>query len=503
MTDPYKKSQALAEKTDKCRRLFNLPESEAVIQDYSCTWGMGKGRMYVTQNYVCWSSDITSFCRKIPFRKIRDIKQTRTLGLVGNSLTIEETETLSFGNLFHRDETYNLLLHLWKHPPNILSVPNAAYKGAKQSRPQESNGGMQEVSGGWGSPSNFGGQNQSPQGGNWGNQQGTHSSGHTQSVDTGGGGWGGGGWGWGQSQQLTARDVDTQTSENALRIAHDTLAMGIDTMDELEYQAEQIDRIESRVENIHYNLNRGERHLRGIESLGGHFINTISSDKKKGKPTYLHQDRMVAWAKSRPDTLDIPILLKMKDDSLHPASLCFRDTHFYCLKKGEKSPKKGFNWAYDRVDKVVCRARPLHLDLRFLREERFRLCSSYIQPIVNEFFFRVPSCNIIFEPGVPEFDYGSEKIVVTSHSREGDGVAFFGVKKSTADILGDDVDEDVKQAVRRQEAHVEEIGNLVGEMGQLGIAMGHELDRQIEQLHRVQGKVESGNERIYKNTVRV
>lgn len=76
-----KKAAAIKEKTKKARQLFNFLDSEEVIQgryivfstlvylrnytfyrtDYTCIWGVGKGRMYITQNYIGWASDITSF----------------------------------------------------------------------------------------------------------------------------------------------------------------------------------------------------------------------------------------------------------------------------------------------------------------------------------------------------------------------------------------------------------------------------------------------------------
>jgi len=120
--------------------------------------------------------------------------------------------------------------------------------------------------------------------------------------------------------------VDTKTSENALRLALEAREMGVDTITELELQAgtlqfpttfslrthssplwpyfaEQIDRIESDVENIHTNLDKGDRLLRfvnfppslpshrlptdllkirGVESFGGYLKNKFSN------PTQIH-----------------------------------------------------------------------------------------------------------------------------------------------------------------------------------------------------------------------
>jgi len=50
---------------------------------------------------------------------------------------------------------------------------------------------------------------------------------------------------------------------------------------------------------------------------------------------------------------------------------------------------RGMTWQYEDVLELVVRSRPLHLDVRFgAKLPRFRLVSSYIQPIVNELYFR-------------------------------------------------------------------------------------------------------------------
>eukprot|EP01100_Stratorugosa_tubuloviscum_P015663 TRINITY_DN918_c1_g3_i1.p1 TRINITY_DN918_c1_g3~~TRINITY_DN918_c1_g3_i1.p1 ORF type:complete len:210 (-),score=122.00 TRINITY_DN918_c1_g3_i1:117-746(-) len=77
---------------------------------------------------------------------------------------------------------------------------------------------------------------------------------------------------WGQPQ------VDLETSKNALRIAQETEQMGQQAMTELARQGEQLDRIENDVEKVHYNLEYGDRLLRGM-SITGWLKNTFSGDK--------------------------------------------------------------------------------------------------------------------------------------------------------------------------------------------------------------------------------
>jgi hypothetical protein len=45
----------------------------------------------------------------------------------------------------------------------------------------------------------------------------------------------------------------------------------------------------------------------------------------------------------------------------------------------------------------------------------------------------------MFEPGLRKFDYGDDRIEVSTMSREQGGGAFFGIKKGTADLLSDEV----------------------------------------------------------------
>lgn len=46
---------------------------------------------------------------------------------------------------------------------------------------------------------------------------------------------------------------------------------------------------------------------------------------------------------------------------------------------------------------------------------------------------------VVFEPCLCHFEYGSDRIQVSTVSRAQGGGAFFSVKKSTADLLSDEV----------------------------------------------------------------
>ena len=80
----------------------------------------------------------------------------------------------------------------------------------------------------------------------------------------------------------------------------------------LHIKIDQIDRIENKVENIHNNLDKGDRLLRDIESLGGHIYNGMTKGKKENY--IVHPDREVKWKTKRAEKLDIPILFKHTND---------------------------------------------------------------------------------------------------------------------------------------------------------------------------------------------
>lgn len=528
-----RKFQKLQEKTDYVRREFNLPDTEDVIQDYFCLWGAAKGRLYVTENHMCWASSITSTTEKISFRKVTLIKSAKTLGLVSSAIDISTaTENYHFSSFVHRDETFNLLMHLWHYPPTFISIEPPEPRRIASAPPAPAGASGAEAGGradggkaswrqsgavrggagkGWGAGAGggadgWGDSDAGGGGGGGGGGRGGAWGGSTSSSSTGwsasGGGGGGGGassagnWFGGGERVLTADMVDTKTSENALRIALEAREMGIDTITELEYQAEQIDRIERDVENIHANLDKGDRLMRGIESFGGYLKNKFSSATQiRGTGTAI--ERKIEWQKRRPEKIDIPVLLKHKNDLLTPATLRIETAQFSVLNES-MSKIRGMTWQYEDVLELVVRSRPLHLDVRFgAKLPRFRLVSSYIQPIVNELYFRCTETKIMFEPGLRKFDYGDDRIEVSTMSREQGGGAFFGIKKGTADLLSDEVSVEVKMAVKKQDEDLDQITHLVGEMGQMGIAMGVELERQTEQLGHLTGRVEYANERLH------
>ena len=63
--DVYKKANKMREKSEFIHRVFEIGTEEQVIQDYRCSMREGSaffnkhgGRLYITQNYMCFHSSV-------------------------------------------------------------------------------------------------------------------------------------------------------------------------------------------------------------------------------------------------------------------------------------------------------------------------------------------------------------------------------------------------------------------------------------------------------------
>eukprot|EP00026_Physarum_polycephalum_P001563 Phypoly_transcript_01565.p1 GENE.Phypoly_transcript_01565~~Phypoly_transcript_01565.p1 ORF type:complete len:546 (-),score=84.07 Phypoly_transcript_01565:1662-3230(-) len=316
-----------------------------------------------------------------------------------------------------------------------------------------------------------------------------------------------------QQQQQQQVKVDVETSRNALRIAMETRDIGAATMSELSYQAEVIDLIERDVENIHNNLDKANRLVRGIESVGGTIANAFSSEKKTGRDVQFVDRTLVSKRIEVP--VDIQILLKLKNDDLVPASLRFTAETFSVVNtQGPKRPEKDIRFQYENIESLWVRARPLHLDVRFKDKKvpRFRLMSSYVQSIVNEFCLRakpkIGEVSVIFEPGTRKFVYGTTRIPLPSDNTAtgGERKAAFFRKDAGAPALPaafKNASDETKQGILQQEQDLAQISDLLGDMHGMATTIGGELERQSEQLDRITVRVDLADNRLQNTNTRI
>lgn len=78
-----------SESQDSVRKLFNLPSDEKIFDDFGCSIIDGisyHGRIYLTENYICFDSNILGFKSKcvINFQEIKEIKRgsTNTIDII-------------------------------------------------------------------------------------------------------------------------------------------------------------------------------------------------------------------------------------------------------------------------------------------------------------------------------------------------------------------------------------------------------------------------------------
>lgn len=513
--EPEAKAVKMMKKTEDMRRMFNLPDTENVIQDYACSMRKSvlvMGRMFISQNYVCFYASIPETLESIPFRKITDIVKDHTALLFNNAINfVTPSATYYYGSFVHRDETFNLLSHLWKHPPSYYDIEPEVTLSNGASRPNSSGGGFGKANGNGTAGTNpFDGDGSVGKDQSMGGGSGTYGSGGGNGNSSGGGS-GNGRYSGGQNQVQEQVKVDTNASRNALRIALETRDIGAATMGELSYQAEVIDLIERDVENIHANLDKANRLVRGIESVGGSVANAFSSDKNYKDMQYV--DRTLV-SKRIEVPVDIQILWKLSNDALVPAIIRLTADKFSTINTGtEKKTEKDAHYTYESIESLWVRARPLHLDIRFKDKklQRFRLMSSYVQSIVNEIVLRakpkVGTVSVIFEPGTRKFVYGSTSVPLPADNTiGGERKAAFFRKDGAAPALPGvfkNASDEVKQGIMQQEKDLADISDVLGDMHGMAITMGGEIVRQTEQLDRVTVRVDHANDRLQHTNGRI
>jgi hypothetical protein len=72
--------------------LFSLPKKEVIFDDFGCALKAGllhHGRMYLTENYICFYSSLVGINKKIiiPLKDIEKLSKAKSLGMF-NSIKI-------------------------------------------------------------------------------------------------------------------------------------------------------------------------------------------------------------------------------------------------------------------------------------------------------------------------------------------------------------------------------------------------------------------------------
>eukprot|EP01120_Amphizonella_sp_Union-15-10_P002768 TRINITY_DN13061_c0_g1_i1.p1 TRINITY_DN13061_c0_g1~~TRINITY_DN13061_c0_g1_i1.p1 ORF type:complete len:461 (-),score=88.31 TRINITY_DN13061_c0_g1_i1:33-1415(-) len=452
-TEAQKKAMIMRRKTDQFRRLFNIPEPETVIQDYACTLRRTPGRMYISQNYICFGASLTSYLEIIPMRKVKEVLPEKTLILSnGIRLTLTDNTKLSFGGLVHRDEALNLINYLWNNPPSVVELP----------------------------------------------QERISNSSRADELATGSDGT--------FLEQKQMVQVDVEASKRALRLAMEARNQGADVLSELEIQAETIDRIEASVENIHHHLDTSDKLLRGIESLPA-YIGNLMKSKKKPMPVQDPKDRKIIVEKQERH-MDIEILYKWKNDSLSPALLRLSNNDFSILNpETDLLIVRDAKWKYEEVQGICLRARHEHMDIRFSHRERLRFMSSYVQIITNELVLRTQEGQVAveFEPGVKQFPFGDPRISVLPMKSTRSANTFMRKEAQikTSNLLSDNVSQKIRNDMDETDKDMDQIQDFLLDLGDMAVAMGTEIDRSGQQLDKISVRVDQAQHRMDRSNRRI
>eukprot|EP01125_Pyxidicula_operculata_P009253 TRINITY_DN3057_c0_g1_i1.p1 TRINITY_DN3057_c0_g1~~TRINITY_DN3057_c0_g1_i1.p1 ORF type:complete len:532 (+),score=145.78 TRINITY_DN3057_c0_g1_i1:41-1636(+) len=505
------KSDKMTKKTIEYCKLFNLsPSSEKVIQDYSCSerGSLTGGNLHISQNYVCFHSKLPHKLEKIPFKRITDVKEEKHI--LRTYICIEtETKTSYYFGSFWSSQAYSealaLIRYLWQNPPSYVSVSamiedeekkKLAAKEEEKKREIEKQQQLQQP--GLVEDTNpFGGKiigtSSWDVDDSWSqNNRSSYSTSTSVSSPSSG------------TQATATVEVDTSAAKRALAIAREAQQLGTDTLKTLAEQAEQIDRIEQNVENIHDNLDKGERLIRGMESLPAYIGNALSK-KRKQRVIQAAKDRSIAIKKGKAPTMDVEILCKLPDDSLVEAVLCLGESGFTCVDPNTEELIRPFHtYSYDDIEKIVMRARAEHCDVRFKQssgKDRFRMMSSYIQIITNEILLRTKEgqVQVQFEPGSTVFEYDHPRISVqptTTRKTAGGGFVRKEAQIKTSSLLTENASQETRDALDEVDKDLDDIADVLGNLGNIATTMGGEIDRQNEQLNRINNRVDQANDRI-------
>lgn len=101
-------------------KLFkDLLETEKLIDDYACAYSreiLIQGRLYVTQNWICFYSNIFTIETKIaiPFSQVIGITKERTALVIPNAITIlTNNSKYPFSSFVSRDIVHSILMFIW------------------------------------------------------------------------------------------------------------------------------------------------------------------------------------------------------------------------------------------------------------------------------------------------------------------------------------------------------------------------------------------------------
>ncbi|KAF9990589.1 hypothetical protein BGZ75_000786 [Mortierella antarctica] len=142
-TDDITSDEKVRSASRAFRQTFNVLPSERLVSYYSCSYHgkmMNQGWMYISENYLCFYSFMLGMETKI-FLELKDIgdlqKEKSKRGVFDDAIRVvmKDEQEYFFSNLFHRDETYDMLVQL-----TTLTMERLLRNTALEHAPGMSNG---------------------------------------------------------------------------------------------------------------------------------------------------------------------------------------------------------------------------------------------------------------------------------------------------------------------------------------------------------------------------
>ncbi len=287
--------------------------------------------------------------------------------------------------------------------------------------------------------------------------------------------------------------VDIESGARAAKRAEDSMYMAAATLEELARQREVVAGMRDNLYRMEDDLEDANRHLRGIESIGGALANKMTSPRQPRGKSLIGVKSTVSFRSEEEQKQDEQPVLekaiwKKSDDSLQ-AAVCVMDARGLVVKD-ELQQQVLAKLPYEEMIGVTMRARPLHCDLTHGKGggERIRLCSSELQAIVNELALRCKGkLQVVFEPNAIVFDYGDRAL------RRAETAGEYGYIKN----------EQIRKGFQIQDSQMDEVESAAKKLQMMGLDMGEELDEStanIQALGRhtdaVGGKISVANQRV-------
>ena len=129
------------------RELFSLPKKEVIFDDFGCAYSKGilhQGRMYITENYICFFSSIMGISQKliIPLNDVTKITKAKRLGMI-KSLKIYQANkknSHSFQSFSDTDKTYSIIYKLWTNVSTYAQGLQDEVQSEEDNEPEDQAG---------------------------------------------------------------------------------------------------------------------------------------------------------------------------------------------------------------------------------------------------------------------------------------------------------------------------------------------------------------------------